>query len=245
MPAPMSPRPRAFGWFSLCLLLACSKRPVERVSAAISLKSWLDPQLELFRSTTQGHRVEASFGASGILERQIEAGAPVAIFLSASPLEVDRLAAHGLVAARRDLAQNELVLGLSSEAVGRLRDARELMDPWVHRIALGRPSSVPAGRYAEETLERLGLWQRLGPKFVYAEHVAEVRAWLSRGEVEAGFIYRTEARGLAGSVPLLGAPAVRLVAALLPNQPAARELYGFLTSPDRLPSLTAAGFTPP
>jgi molybdate transport system substrate-binding protein len=224
---------------------ACAAKPPLRVSAAISLQAWLAPTLLTFEKDHPGTKVEASYAASGVLERQIEAGAPVDVFLSASPAEIDRLALRAPLPARATVARNRLVLALGQDA-GAVHGVRDLISPSIHRIALGRPKSVPAGRYAQETLERLGLWQTLLPKLIYADNVAEVRAWVARGDAEAGFVYRNEATGLPTAVELPEAPAVELVAALLPGaSPQGRGLFDFLTSRDRGPSLQAAGLLPP
>ncbi len=226
------------------LLIGCSRRPAVRVSAAVSLEPWLKGALADYR----GAAVEATYGASGILERQIAAGAPVDVFLSASPAEIDELGAR--VRARRDIASNRLVLALSREGAALIHRPEDLASAAVHRIALGRPQSVPAGRYAQVALERLSLWRTLEPKLLFANHVAEVRAWIARGDVEAGFVYASEAAGLPAALPLPTAPRALLVAALLGGEaaepsPAARSLYEFLTSRDRLASLASAGFAPP
>jgi molybdate transport system substrate-binding protein len=227
------------------LSAACAPKHTLHVAAAISLKPWLVPTLASFERSQTGTTVEASYGASGALERQIEAGAPADLFLSASPGEVDRLAASSPLSARTTLARNRLVLALSKDA-GPIRSIRDLTSPSIHRIAMGRPKSVPAGRYAQETIERLGLWPQLLPKLIYGDNVAEVRAWVARGDAEAGFIYRNEAGGLPTIVELPEAPPVELVAALLPTAPPqARALFDYLTSRDRGPSLQDAGLLPP
>ncbi|MHB8417510.1 MAG: molybdate ABC transporter substrate-binding protein [Myxococcales bacterium] len=222
----------------LCLLTACARQPQAHVAAAISLEPWLGPLL-----VSKAAAVTVSYGASGILERQIAAGAPVDVFLSASPIEVDALGPR--VLERREIARNRLVLALSRDGAARVHGPADLASSAIHRIAVGRPQSVPAGRYAQQTLERLALWKPLLPKLIFADHVAEVRAWVERGDAEAGFIYESEAAGLRAVLPLPSAPEVRVVAALLNGTPAAREIYGFLASPDRLPSLRAAGLAPP
>ncbi len=231
-----------------CLALcfcACAPKHTLHVSAAISLQPWLAPTLAAFERSQPGTTVEASYGASGTLERQIEAGAPADLFLSASPDEVDRLAARSPPSARATVARNSLVLALSKDA-GPIHGIRDLTSPSIHRVAMGRPKSVPAGRYAQETIERLGLWPQLLPKLIYGDNVAEVRAWVARGDAEAGFIYRSEAAGLPAIVELPEAPPVELVAALLPNAPPqARSLFDYLTSRDRGPSLRDAGLLPP
>jgi molybdate transport system substrate-binding protein len=227
------------------LSLGCSRHADVRVAAAISLEPWLTGTLAAYRDA----HPEPSYGASGILEKQIAAGAPVEVFLSASPEEVEALGPR--VVARDTVAKNRLVLALSKDAVALVHAPADLESPAIHRVAVGRPNSVPAGRYAQQTLEALGLWRPLLPKMLFANNVAEVRAWVERGDVEAGFVYATEAAGLPAVRPLPQAPVVEIVAALLtapegkPPSERARRLYEFLTSPERLPSLQAAGFSPP
>ncbi len=234
---------RARALLSCCLLAACARRPV-RIAAAVSLEPWLAPELASFSAGHRGTEVEASYGGSGALERQVEAGAPIDVFLSADPEWVDRLGAHVRLAARAPLAGNRLVLALSREAAARVRRPEDLAAAGLHRVALGRPASVPAGRYAEKTLRAMGLWDPLLPALVYADHVAEVRAWLLRGDVEAGFVYANEAAGFA-VLPLPRAPPVVLIAALVSDTPRSREVFQYLTSRERASSLAAAGFLPP
>ncbi len=233
---------------SLLLVLAlpwpvgCHGDASVRVAAAASLEDWLPGALRAYAEAHPGARVEATFGGSGALERQIEGDAPVAIFLSASPRELDRLAAEGRVARQLPLAENELVLVAPKEGAASLAD---LTTPRVRRIAIGQPETVPAGRLARQFLERLGLWKALEPKLVFAEDVVEVRAWVARGEVEAGFVYRTETAGLSPT-SLPGPPRTELVAALLRGAPAsAGELFEFLLADRSRSQLRAAGFAPP
>ncbi len=235
---------RDLAWLAL-LCSACAAKPALHVSAAISLQPWLTGTLRAFEQEHGGTKIEASYGASGVLERQIEAGAPADVFLSASTDEIDRLASHSSLVARATVARNRLVLALSRDAAA-IHGPRELTSSAIHRVALGRPKSVPAGRYAQEMLERLGLWQTLLPKLIYADNVAEVRAWVMRGDAEAGFVYGSEATGLPTVVELPDAPPVEAVAALLPGaSPQGRLLFDYLTSKDRAPSLRNAGLVPP
>ena len=156
-----------FGVILLMLMgVACTVTPTSAaqapssltVSAAISLKDVLD---ELGHSYTHNHpgvKVVFNYGGSGTLQHQIEQGAPVDIFLSAAEKQMDALAAEGLLAAgtRRDIARNTLVLIAPAHAA-ELHDFAGLARDDVKTIALGEPATVPAGAYAQQTLEHLGV----------------------------------------------------------------------------------------
>jgi molybdate transport system substrate-binding protein len=165
------------------------------VSAAISMKEVVE---ELGRSFNQARpRVELryNFGSSGELQQQIEAGAPVDLFISAARKQMDELERKGLILTetRRVFARNLLTVITPADARLLLRTPEQLLDPRVQKIVVGNPKTVPAGRYAEESLVALGLWERLQPKIVFAENVRQALDYVSRGEVDAGFVYVTDA----------------------------------------------------
>ena len=156
------------------------------VSAAISLKDALKDIGEEFQKKNPEVRIYFNFGASGTLEKQIEQGASVDIFASASKKEMDMLEEKGLVlgSTRKDFAKNRLVI----IAPSRLR-IEELRDKNVKKIAIGDPRTVPAGRYAETFLKNAGVYESLAPKLIFAENVRQVLDYAERGEVDAGFVY--------------------------------------------------------
>lgn len=165
------------------------------VSAAASLANVLREVADAFQAVAPDVSLRLNFGASGTLLQQLAQGAPVDVFASADQATMDRAATRGLIreASRRDFATNRLVLiEPADQAVG-LRSLHDLALPQVRRIAIGKPASVPAGRYARELLEDNRLWERLEPKFVPADSVRQVLDYVGRGEVEAGFVYATDA----------------------------------------------------
>jgi molybdate transport system substrate-binding protein len=94
---------------------------------------------------------------------------------------------------RRAFARNLLTVVKPADSRVDITKASDLLEARVGRVAIGQPKSVPAGQYAEESLRALGLWDRIQPKLVFAENVRQVLDYVARGEVEAGFVYTTDA----------------------------------------------------
>jgi len=147
-----------------------------------------------FQRMRPGVTLRYNFGSSGDLQKQIEAGAPVDLFISAARRQMDELETKGLIlpATRRVFARNMLAVIVPTDSRVDLRRPADLLLPQVQRIVIGNPKTVPAGQYAEESLRALGLWEALRPKLVFAENVRQALEYVSRGEVEAGFVYTTD-----------------------------------------------------
>ena len=171
------------------------------ISAAISLKDAFTEIGELYKSKT-GKKVNFNFGASGVLQRQIETGAPVDVFASAGEKQMNELAAKDLIdwASRIDFARNSLVLIVPQNSSFNLTNFSELTDSKVQRIAVGNPKTVPAGQYTEQLFEKNNLQTALQPKLILAEDVRQVLDYVVRGEVDAGVVYATDARISNGKV---------------------------------------------
>lgn len=185
----------------IALLLGCglslgAAAQTLTVSAAASLRDALSEIGTAYQATHPGTKIDFNFGASGSLLAQIAQGAPADIFASADLATMDRAQAQHLIdpGSRTNFVANELVLISPRSAPARLNTAADLKGDAVRRIAVGSPASVPAGRYAQEALERDGLWGRLVPKLVYAENVRQALNYVSRAEVDAGLVYRTDAK---------------------------------------------------
>lgn len=170
-----------------CQRSAVSKEPV-RIAAASDLAVALEaarPELE----KVLGAPVALSFGATGVLRRQLEAGAPFDAFAAADIGEAQRAADSGACVAGgvRPYAVGRLLVrtraGLAPpQAIEGLNEAR------FTRIALADPDQAPYGRIARESLTRAGLWEQLSPRLVRAPDVRTAAAWLERGEVDAAFL---------------------------------------------------------
>jgi molybdate transport system substrate-binding protein len=173
------------------------------LSVAVSMKEAVEEVGRRF-AETPGVTLRYNLGASGELQKQIEAGAPVDVFVSAGTRQMDELERGGLVVpgTRRVFAGNVLIAIKPADTTLDLPGPSDLLDRRVRRIALGNPRTVPAGQYAEESLRALGLWGRLRSRLVFGENVRQVLDYVSRGEVQVGIVYATDALTRAGRVRL-------------------------------------------
>jgi molybdate transport system substrate-binding protein len=171
------------------------------VSAAVSLRDAFREISKQYEART-GARINFNFGASGALQKQIESGAPVDVFASAGIPQMDALATQGLIApeTRRDFARNTLALVVPTDTNSGISDFADLGGAKVMKLAVGNPKTVPVGQYAEQTLTRLGLRHRLGPKLILAEDVRQALDYVARGEVDAGIVYTSDVRATGDRV---------------------------------------------
>jgi molybdate transport system substrate-binding protein len=178
----------------LPLVAACGASAPERgpvVLAASSLQEALTEVADAW--TSQGRLAPVlSFAATSALARQVEQGAPADLLFSADEEWMDTLARQGLLRAdaRRDLLTNRLVVVRTKGDL--IASFSELGD---RRFALADPAAVPAGKYAREALENMGIWKELESKLVPAENVRAALALVERGEAPLGIVYATD--GLA------------------------------------------------
>jgi len=164
------------------------------VAAAISLKAPLEDAAQRFAATSPGEPIAFTFGSSGQLASQIEHGAPVDLFVGASPVETERLAIGGHIdlTTRTTLAGNRLVVVVPRGAEPP-EDLADLAAPRFSRIAIGNPRIVPAGRYARQALVATGIADAVLSRLVYAENAVQIVDLVVRGEVDAAVIYATDA----------------------------------------------------
>lgn len=220
-------------WTVLLLCVAAAwPRPVFAgqeliLSAASSLTNALQDVAGAFERANPGVRIVLNVAASGSLLQQIEQGAPVDVFASADQDTMDRAQAKGLLAVgtRRNFARSRLVLALPAGREPPPEGLRDLTGSGVERVALGNPEWVPAGRYARSVLVEAGLWEALRPKLVFANNVRQVLDYVRHAEVDAGFVYATDA--------LLAKAAVRTVRIPQPNEPVLYPLAVLAASQNR------------
>jgi molybdate transport system substrate-binding protein len=160
-------------------------KPMEiTVSAASSLSDAFKDIGAGFQKKHPEVKINFNFGASGVLQKQIEQGASVDIFASASQVEMDSLEGKGLIIkdTRTNFTRNNLIIIAPSRLT--IEEIKNL-----DKIAIGNPKTVPAGRYAQTFLENAGLYETLKPKLIFAENVRQVLDYVERGEADAGFVY--------------------------------------------------------
>jgi molybdate transport system substrate-binding protein len=163
------------------------------VSAASSLSEAFKVLAQAFEARHPESRVRLNLGASGVLMRQIQQGAPVDVLASADAESLDQAERLGLLRAdtRAVFTANRLVLAQPRSAPP-LADLAALQAPAVRRIALGQPTLVPAGRYARTALLQAGLWATLEPRYIYTQNGRQGLDYLARGEVDVAFLYATD-----------------------------------------------------
>lgn len=164
------------------------------VSAAASLSNAFKEAAAAFEQANPEHKVHLNFAGSGVLLQQIARGAPVDIFASADQFTMDQAQQQNLLdnTTRRDFVSNSLVL--ITPAQGKLiQQLDDLLQPEYGRIAVSNPETVPVGRYSQKVLTDLQLWEPLQSKFIQTQNVRQSLDYVARGEVDAGFVYGTDA----------------------------------------------------
>ena len=196
-----------------------------------------------------------SFAASSTLARQIEQGAPANIFASADEQWMNYLAKRDLIQpdTRKDLLTNRLVLVVPAD-----HPARVTIGPGLDlaamlgngRLAIGAPSNVPAGIYAEQALKKLGIWAAVEHRLAPAEDVRAALFLVERGEAPAGIVYATDAAStkgvaIAGVFPPDSHDPIRYPVAIVRSgdTPATRALLDFIDGPDAKAIFVHYGFS--
>lgn len=166
------------------------------VSAAASLQDALKAIDPLFAQTQTNLKTNYNFGASGTLQRQIEQGAPVDVFISAAAKQMDALQQKNLIltGTRRNLLTNRLVLIVPKNSTLGLTGFSQLTSDKVNKIAIGEPRSVPVGHYTEELFKNLGILEKVRPKLVLGSNARGVLAAVESGNADAGIVYATDAK---------------------------------------------------
>lgn len=235
------------------LTTPASADPV-KVFAAASLKTALDKIGAAWSKAAPGKSITTSYAASSVLAKQIREGAPADLFLSADLDWMDTLDAAGLltVNSRKSLLGNTLVLvapagaGVALELKPGASLAAALAGG---RLAVGDVTAVPAGKYAKEALQSLGLWVSVEGSLAQAENVRAALALVARGEAPLGIVYGSDAKA-EGKVEVVATfpesshkPIVYPVARIkTSSNPDAAAFLDFLSSPSAAATFLGDGF---
>lgn len=220
------------------------------ISAAASLTDAMNDVAKVYNAEEKDVKITFNFGSSGSLQQQIEQGAPADIFISAAAKQMNALDDKGLIIkdTKKNLLKNRMVLVVPKNSSS-INDFNDLTKAKV--IALGEPASVPAGQYGQELLNKLGLWDKISSKMVYAKDVRQVLAYVESGDADAGIVYRTDAL-ISDKVKIaaladesLHSPVVYPAAVIKDskNQQAARGFVKFLASDKAEAIFEKYGFT--
>ena len=222
-----------------------------RVFAAASLSDSLTEIAQTYAAES-GDQITLNFGASSLLARQIEEGAPADLFFSADEAKMDALEKKGRIVpeTRRSHLGNALVVVVPSDSQLALNSAQDLAGAAVKRLALAEPKTVPAGIYAKAYLTRLKLWPAIEPKVIPTENVRAALAAVKSGNVDAGIVYKTDVIRshqikVAFEIPAEEGPIISYPVALVKDskQPAAaRKFLLYLESPAALKVFQNHGF---
>lgn len=225
------------------------------VAAAASLSDVMPEVARGFEAAHPGSAVRVNAAASGVLLEQIAAGAQLDVYTSADADTLLRGIERRLLRpdTRRDFASNEMVLIVPAASTRLpLEQLADLARPEVRRIAIGKTATVPAGRYAREIIDSVRLWPALQRKIVAADDVRQVLDLVARGEVDAGFVYRTDAATVPDRVRVVRVfsdhTPVRYSAAVVAgsrNETLARAFVLWLGGAEARAVLQRHGFGPP
>ena len=239
---------------ALCVLTGTSFAGEVLVSAAASLTNAFKEVAQRYEAQHPGTKVLLNFGASGALLQQMAKGAPVDVFASADQETMDQAEQQGLVlvSGRRDFVSNSLVLVVPTDSKLNMAQLKDLSQAAVQKVAVGNPASVPVGRYAVHAMEQAKLWPAVQPKVIHTQNVRQSLDYVARGEVDAGFVYATDAAVMkdkvrvAFQVPLN--VAIRYPIAVTSDSAHAQDARGFIAyvlSPAGQAILSKYGFLKP
>jgi molybdate transport system substrate-binding protein len=234
---------------------AASRAETITVFAAASLREALDAEARRFEGDT-GNKVVVSYAGSNALARQIEAGAPADLFISADLDWMNYLEARRLIASgsRLNLLRSSLVLIAPAQSAASLKIAPGFALAAAlgsDKLAMANPDSVPAGKYGKAALEALGIWSSVEPRVVRTDNVRAALLLVARGEAAFGIAYRTDALAAknvrvvdtfpeSSHAPIVY-PAARIAGR---DARAASAFLAFLRSPEARLIWERYGFTP-
>ncbi|MBP1969892.1 molybdate transport system substrate-binding protein [Virgibacillus natechei] len=163
------------------------------VSAASSMMESLMEVKEIVEAEYPAIEITYNFGGSGTLRRQIEQGAPIDLFFSASKRDYEALKGEGLIRNGSAILENKLVM-ITSDQVP--LDSVEEFFQSDKKMAIGTPVAVPAGTYSQQALEEMGMWEKLEDRLIFTKDVQQVLTYVEEGNVDVGMVYLSDVRGV-------------------------------------------------
>ena len=242
-----------FVLFMVLVFIAEAHADQVRVSVAKSLSNLCNNLIVKFQAQHPDVKIVPNFAPAGALAKQIEQGAPADIYISANPKWMTYLIEKGKIKTDTEkiFAHNALVfVGKSSTDAHSMGDLRKLT-----RVAIGSPSSVPAGQYAKQAMDKEGIYDEMlkNGQLIMAKDVRQALIYADRGETDGAFVYKTDAM-LAVSAKILFEVPRELYNQV--NYPAAmtkasdgnadaKLFYDYIVSQAAHPEMVRLGFTLP
>jgi len=240
---------------TLILLISLSENAAQaaelNVFAAASLTDALKEIGANYEKQT-ADKVLFNFGASSLLARQIEEGAPADVFFSADEARMDQLDKKDLVlkGTRKSRLSNSLVVVTAADSQIKITSPADLADAKIRRIALADPKAVPAGVYSKAWLEKEQLWSTVEAKIVPTDNVRAALAAVESGNIEAGMVFKTDAAiskkvRIAYEVPIKDSPKISYPMAVMKNSKSvesAKKFVEYLDSNDAAKIFEKYGF---
>ena len=223
------------------------------VSAAASLKDAMTEIKALYLAKEPNTNLIVNFGASGALAQQIQQGAGVDVFVSASTKDMTTLKDAQLLddTTLKNLLGNEVVLIVPKDSTTTINSFEQVVDPTITKLGLGEPTTVPAGQYAVDVFTFYNVMDQIKDKIVYGKDVKEVLTWVETGNVDAGVVYSTDAKASSAVKVVAIAPADSHKPIIYPaavikaskNPEAAKDFNDFLSSDAAKAVFVKYGFT--
>ena len=244
----------ALSFLAAPFMAAAAQAADVTVFAAASLKNALDDAAKLYQSKT-GDKVNISYAASSALAKQIEAGAPADVFISADLDWMDYLAKKNLIKpdSRANLLGNSIVLvaPADSKATAKIAPGFALASLLGDgHLAMANTQSVPAGKYGKAALEKLGVWDQVKNRVAQADNVRAALLLVSRGEAPLGIVYKTDVASdpkvrIVDSFPDDSHPPIIYPVAVIAasTNPDAAAYLAYLKSPTAAAAFEKQGFT--
>ncbi|MCM3763190.1 molybdate ABC transporter substrate-binding protein [Alkalihalobacillus oceani] len=186
--------------FVIMLFVGCSSPSSEaneevelHIMTAASMTDAMNELKQMYEREHEHLTLVPNYGSSGTLKSQIIQGAPADLFLSAAVRWMDELEEEGVITQRADLLRNELVLVTAEDSDLAVTQFEDLLQEEVYQLAIGEPDTVPAGEYARQVLEELGIYEELSDKLIHGSDVRQVLTYVETGNVDAGLVYQTDA----------------------------------------------------
>lgn len=239
----------------LCVGCGNDKEPEQKtvkIAAAASLEKVFEEELiPAFAKKNPDIKIEGVYDSSGKLQMQIENGLDTDLFFSAAEKQMQILQKKGFINSEKmvPLLENKLVLIVNKNSNAGINDFAELGN--VNRPAIGDPESVPAGQYAKEALQKIGVWDKVIAKASLGTNVTEVLYWVAEGSADAGIVYATDAAvnknvAVAAKLPdgILQKEVIYPLAVLQKSaeKPEAVKFYEFLQSQEAAQIFKNRGF---